>query len=353
LTLPLKRANIITGANGCGKSNLYRSMALLRAAATGDLARSLAMEGGVSSVLWAGDRKEGPVRIHLGATVDDFEYDLEIGLPQNAMSAFKLDPHIKSETITMMEKGKKVSILDRGKSRCTIRNADGEQESYLLALHHEESAVFQVSDPRRFPILDDFRRKLGKWRFYHGFRTDADSPLRRPQVATRTHMMAPDGRDVAAAIQTIRENGNDEGLNEAVADAFPGSELIVLNTEAGFELAMRVPGMNRPLRAMEFSDGQLRYLCLVAALMSPSPAPLIALNEPETSLHQDLLGPLARLCADASTRSQLWLTTHSETLAGHLAELIHVTPIALEKVDGETIRAGRDRRIFYSAGNEA
>ena len=303
-------------------------------------------------MLWAGSRKEGPVRIHLGVTIDDFTYDLEIGLPQAGITAFSLDPQIKSEVMTIVEESKRITVLDRGKSGCTVRNVDGEKEVYRLALFDNESAVSQISDPRRFPLLEDFRRKVGKWRFYHGFRTDSHSPLRQAQVGVRTFIMSPDGQDVAAALRTIIENGNDIGLRQAISDAFPGSELIPFSPESGFEPRLSVPGMSRPLRAKELSDGQLRYLCLVAALMSPSPAPLIALNEPETSLHQDLIAPLARLCAEASTRSQLWLTTHSDTLARHLAELINVTPIALEKVDGETIRAFRDRRVYYSAEDE-
>ncbi|MFI5387206.1 MAG: AAA family ATPase [Fimbriimonadales bacterium] len=96
----------------------------------------------------------------------------------------------------------------------------------------------------------------------------------------------------------------------------------------------------------------MRYLCLVAALLSPTPAPLLALNEPETSLHSDLLAPLARLCAETALQSQLWLTTHSDTLANHLAELISVVPIKLDKVDGETVRAGRDKRQYFSAEDQ-
>jgi len=62
--LNLGAVNVLVGPNGCGKSNLYRSMYLLHAAASGELARAIAEEGGMPSVLWAGPRRNEPVRMH-------------------------------------------------------------------------------------------------------------------------------------------------------------------------------------------------------------------------------------------------------------------------------------------------
>jgi predicted ATPase len=133
--------------------------------------------------------------------------------------------------------------------------------------------MVQVSDPSEFPLLDDLRRRSSKWRFYHGFRTDSDAPLRSPAMGIRTFVVAGDGSDLAAALRTILENGDDVGLQRAVQDAFPGAKLWVHADGGRLEVSMEYPDMARPMRARELSDGTLRYLCLLAALKSLTPAP--------------------------------------------------------------------------------
>jgi predicted ATPase len=101
-------------------------------------------------------------------------------------------------------------------------------------------------------------------------------------------------------------------------------------------VVLHQPGLLRPVRASELSDGTLRFLLLAAALLSPRPPGLLVLNEPETSLHPRLIDPLARLVVDASRDSQIVLVTHSDALAAALtdagAEHVH-----LEKSGGETV----------------
>jgi predicted ATPase len=100
---------------------------------------------------------------------------------------------------------------------------------------------------------------------------------------------------------------------------------------------MRQHGLLRPLKAAELSDGTLRYLLLVAALLSPRPPALMILNEPETSLHPDLLEPLARLITQASKRSQAVVVSHAAALLSALDADADCRQIVLEKQLGETV----------------
>ena len=67
--------------------------------------------------------------------------------------------------------------------------------------------------------------------------------------------------------------------------------------------------------AAELSDGTLRFLALAGALLAYRLPPFVALNEPESSLHPDLMEPLAEMVVRAAERTQVWLVTHSERLA--------------------------------------
>ena len=99
--------------------------------------------------------------------------------------------------------------------------------------------------------------------------------------------------------------------------------------------------MLRPLSAAELSDGTLRFLLWSAALLTPRPPPLMVLNEPETSLHPDLLPALARLILEASKRSQLWVVSHSARLIASLEDSGSCNSLRLAKDLGETQIVGQ------------
>ena len=208
--------------------------------------------------------------------------------------------------------------------------------TYPFKISKHESVLSQIIDPHLYPEISALRNEILSWRFYHHFRTDMESPMRQPQIGVQTPVLSHDGSDLAAALQTILEIGDGGGLREIIAQVFGGATLSIEATDTLFTMALQIPGLLRPLQAREFSDGQLRFLCLCAALLSPRPPSLLALNEPETSLHPDLLDALAQLIVRASGDTQLWITTHSEPLAERIEKHSGVPRVRLCMLDGET-----------------
>ncbi|MGE3166786.1 MAG: AAA family ATPase [Planctomycetota bacterium] len=345
LWVDLEPVNVIVGPNGNGKTNLYRAVWLLAAAARGDLGRAIADEGGMNSVLWAGPRRQGPVRLGIGVRLEDYRYDLECGLPRPSQDPatryFRLDPEVKRERVRAESGSARALLVERADTVTWVRDADGRRTRYPLPLLRSESVLSQVMDPERYPELFVLRREFLEWRFYHHFRTDSEAPARQPRVATYTPVLAHDGHDLVSALATI-EGHRREDLGDALQAVFPDGTLAFgLDSTGCLRMGVSVPSLKRPLQMRELSDGTLRYLCLVAALLSPRPAPLLAFNEPESSLNPDLIEPLANLIVAASRSSQLWITTHSERLASLLAERTGCRPLRVALENGATILPGR------------
>lgn len=355
MVLPLGRLNVVTGANGTGKSNLYKALRLLSDTARGSIVAALAREGGLESTLWAGPEvisrrmktgevpvqggpRREPVMLRLGFCDEAVGYSIDIGLPIPSRSLFNRDPEIKCECIFAAPLYKPNRVLaERRNALVRLRNASGSESIMAESLQSFDSMLTEINDPTRAPEITRVRDTVRSWRFYDHFRVDADAPARQPVIATRTPVLAADGRDLVAAIETIREIGDGPAMDAAVEDAFPGATLSSCAVDTRLKLEFSQPGLLRPLSAAELSDGTLRYLLWIAALMTPRPPPLMVLNEPETSLHPDLLPALGRLISLASRNTQVWVVTHSQRLVAAMKADFECSAIELDKELGESV----------------
>jgi predicted ATPase len=349
IAYPMSGLDVFVGANGVGKTNLYRGLELLQAAAANRLAGDLARDGGLQSALWAGQRRRNePAHLRLAVGLADpsrrkagavmHRYEVTLGYPSPVAGAFRLEAEIKEESITYLGGARPLRLMERKGRSVMARDDEGRPATVDLDLLDSETVLGRLEEPSRYPELDAVRRTLLQWRFYHSLRTDAASPLRQPCPAVATPTLASDGADLAAVFATLAHiRGDTADLDGAIDRAFPGARLVIPEPERHARFGMTFPEFpQRVFDAQELSDGTLRFLSLAGALLAYRLPPFIALNEPEASLHPDLMDPLAHLIARAAARTQLWLVTHSTRLAEAVVKAAGAKLRTVYKQDGAT-----------------
>jgi predicted ATPase len=255
---------------------------------------------------------------------------------------FGLDPRVKRECIWHGPIYRKASALVDRRNNFVWLPTTRDEEPVMLTQHlsDTDSMLASVADPQRAPEMLAIREAVRGWRFYDHFRTDSESPARVAQIGTWTPVLHHDGSNLAAALQTILEIRSDKALASTLEDAFPGSHLHINDRNGYFEVLLQQHGLLRPLSAAELSDGTLRYLLWAAALLTPRPPELMVLNEPETSLHPDLLPALARLILAAAGHTQIIVVSHAQVLIDALAASSLGSRLHLRKDFGETTIEG-------------
>jgi predicted ATPase len=361
IRFPVRQLTVLVGGNGVGKTNLYRSLELLQAAARGTLADETAREGGLASIFWAGGKNLSPDgsfdpmyrtdgyrknegnSLRLAASFADLgdgsfdpTYRLDVGFaPKEAVAAFPNEAQIKAESLDWQQRGKAVNLMDRKGGMAWARDPAGRRELANDDVLASETAIATLSGRSEIAMVRD---SLVAWRFFHGFRTDAESALRRSSRAVTAPSLASDGSNLGAVLATLHHiRGDRIDLDRAIADAFPGAELVIPEVGEFATFGMRYAEMpKRVFLPHELSDGTLQFLALAGALLSYRLPPFIALNEPENSLHPSLLPMLARLIVKAAERSQVWVVTHARDLADAIAAESGVLPREVIRNDDGT-----------------
>ncbi len=346
IRMELGGVNLFIGENGAGKSNLYRALQLVQAAVRGHFAREIAAEGGMMQALWAGPRRRHEeARIVFTVEVEDevnglcFEYRVEAGLrPPKAAAGFVFEPQVKAEVFSVDTGRGLAPIMKREGPGIFLRDGRGRMAPFEERVLTSETAISLLSHAGAAPEISAFCRFVDQWRFFHGFRTDAASPLRQPCLAVTAPLLDEDGANLAAVFATLAvTRGDTADLDAAVASALGGAQLDISEPETEASFGLRLPEFpQRVFTPRELSDGQLRFLALAGALLSYRAPPLIALNEPEASLHPDMIEPLAGLIASAAEKSQMWIVTHSERLAEAVRTLCGPRPLRVIRRDGAT-----------------
>jgi predicted ATPase len=295
--------NVLIGANASGKSNLIEAIGLLQAAPV-DLNTAILRLGGVH-VVCSLARSAPIAMIECGLMDEPLEYRLEFA--EQARSFSILEESLAADSVVYFDRiAGKVNFTPDSRGEVS-----------------PTESIFRVyknpSDPTRITRLG---RALESIRVYREFRTTGDSQARLgTSTSTRKEFLHDGGGNLAVVLLDMNFKGLHERITEYLhrfCDRF--NDLKVNLDGPVIKTYIEESGLLEPLVSWRLSDGTLKFLCLLAVLLDPDPAPLICIEEPEVGLHPEAIQIVADALVEASERTQLIVTTHSEALIDALSE---------------------------------
>ena len=322
--LKLRPLNVLIGANGCGKTSLLDVFTLLSASASGELKATLGEYGGLDPNLTALSSIPGEkapfMRFELDRTSDDFpvvKYAISLKARGTAY-------HIPEERLTQhIDESKPEPMKHIESTHGRVRYFDpGEKGLKAPEWEHDptESALSQVLKMYQQP--ERFRQVLGSSTHYHVLDVGVRAPVRLPQKMQEASLPGQDGEDLLPCLYWMREAAPErfEVIEDTLRVAFPAFERLNFPPVASGMLAMswKETTSKSPFFAHQLSEGTLRFLWLVTLLYSPGLTEVTLIDEPEVSLHPELLSILADCMRDAARRTQLIVATHADRLVRFL-----------------------------------
>ena len=310
---PLRPLCVIIGANGVGKTSILDIVSLLANSARGELSSAITELSGISSILTYDQAHD--LRLGISKEVlyhEPLEYSLRLKPEGVAYS-------IADETLTQTRMWQMPPFRHIDSHGPNIKYFEVEQNKLMLPnWEHNplETSLSQV--PKMFKEPEDFRKRLSSSTFYHVLNVDPRSPVRLPQPMQPSSLPGKNGEELVSCLFYLRETDRSrfELIEDSLRTAFPGFERLDFPPVAAGTLALawRERGFSKPLYMHQLSEGTLRFLWLATLLESPGLTALTLLDEPEVSLHPELLSLLADLLREASSRSQILVATHSDRL---------------------------------------
>ena len=303
----LNSLNVVIGANGCGKTSLLDVFSLLAASASGGLRETVSDLGGIDANLTnllqlkgekarftafdltMGVSGRSPLRYHIALTPQGAGYEVsDESLTQQRENKPQPFKHIQAVHTD-------VRYYEQGNTRKGLVRPNWEY-------NHSESALSQV--PKMFHEPEDFRKRLASSTHYHVLDVSRRAPIRLPQQMRDATLPGHDGEDLVSCLYTLRETDADrfETIEATLRAGFPSFERLNFPPVAAGTLGMtwKEKTSRNPFYMHQLSEGTLRFLWLVTLLQSPGLTAVTMVDEPEVSLHPELLSLLADLLREAS-----------------------------------------------------
>lgn len=320
LELALRPLNVLIGANGCGKTSLLDVFDLLSASAARGLNQKVVNLGGISAVLTQLELAKSS-QLSFGLSLDtdaktrlDYKLAIRQKLPTYEIVDEELrETHLNTNTEIML-------FRKAGPGIEYFQNREGKSRNQNWPVSAQETALGWVSDPDRVPEL--FHDHLASCALYRPIDVAPKSQIRMPQQLRPASTPGVNGEDLVSCLYFLRESHHDrfESVEDSIRAAFPSFDRLELQPVAAGVIAMtwKDSQFSSPLYMNQLSEGTLRFLWLVTLLQTPGLPMITLLDEPEVSLHPELLSLLAGLLREASERTQLIVATQSDALVRFL-----------------------------------
>ena len=341
----LKSLNVLIGPNASGKSNFIEAIDLLRAT-TRDINEPCRQGGGIREWLWKGNREEGIISIDVIITnrpekkVSFINYHIDLNIIDEAFFVYEevIKPEKKGGNVNFFYKNitdKAEWIITRG-FKYNVEELMPEDD---FDIH--QSILSQFKSFRDYPEITRLGRNLNKIKIYRNIDVTKKSVSRLPQQTDLpSDFLSEDFNNLPLVINELESKKETQDLVvDKLRILYDDVDRIITKIVGGpIQIFIQEKGLNDLIPASRLSDGTLRYLCLLTILCHPEPPPLICIEEPEIGLHPDIMPTIAELLIEASKRTQLIVTTHSDALVSALSETPESVVVCEHDDDGTHMR---------------
>ena len=350
--------NVLIGPNGSGKSNAIEAIDLLRAAAT-DLVAPVRAGGGTQEWLWKGVEKPPNAEINATLTYPGGRMPLRHRISFTAVGQrFELiDEAIEEESIRSSRKGTRAHArrdiyffyrYEEGQPKLLVRPARGSGEAGIHSgryrhirsedLTPNQSVLSQRRDPDQYPEITYLGNGYHQFRLYREWNVGPNTAPRLPQPADLPNdFLAENANNLALVLNDLSQRREAKNaIFGRLAQFYDQFEELLTYLKGGtVQVYFQEKGLLQPVSSSRMSDGTLRFLCLASILCHPSPPLLVCIEEPEIGLHPDILPVVAEMLIEASQKTQIIVTTHSDILVDALSQVPEVVQVC-EKVSNST-----------------
>ena len=324
----LQPLNVLIGPNGAGKTNFIEALELLRATPT-DFAAAIRDGGGAAEWLWKGESPQRPTRIDVetGSTAPSthrpLRYRLEFTSTNNRVEV--LDEAIEEvEPVSPAHRDVYFYYrFNRGWPAINVNDQNAPRYLQREDLAPDQSVLAQRQEPDLYPEVTWIARTFKQIQTFRDWTFGRYAQLRQPQPTDLPEdRLLPDNRNLALLLNQM-EHRDPGRFNELLKRFFPRFERMSTKVSGGtVQFYLHEPGFSSPIPPTRLSDGTVRFVAILATLLTPSPPPLVCIEEPELGMHPDAVAMIGDLLVEASERMQIVVTTHSDTLVSSLTDRV-------------------------------